>query len=75
MNPILRFIDWMLREHAAFISGLFVYVAVPLTAWYVGRRSGKKNQDKPHVCSGDSAARGNIVGRAADHPLEFRVAG
>lgn len=49
MNPIFRFIDWMLREHGAFISGLFVYVAVPLTAWYLGRRSVKKKTKTSHT--------------------------
>jgi hypothetical protein len=75
MNPIFRFIDWMLREHGAFISGLFIYLAVPLTAWYLGRRSGEKNQDEPHICSGDSISCANIVGSAVRYPLEFRVAG
>jgi hypothetical protein len=42
MNPIFRFIDWMLREHGAFVFGLFVYVAVPLAAWFFGRRAGRK---------------------------------
>jgi hypothetical protein len=49
MNPIFRLIDWMLREHGAFVSGLFVYVAVPLTAWYVGQRSGKKKTKTSHT--------------------------
>jgi hypothetical protein len=39
----------MLRERGAFISGLFVYVAVPLTAWYLGRRSGKKKTKTSHT--------------------------
>ena len=43
MNPVFRLVDWMLREHGAFVSGCFVYVIVPLTAWYLGRRAGRKN--------------------------------
>ncbi|HEX3719641.1 MAG TPA: hypothetical protein VH595_16940 [Verrucomicrobiae bacterium] len=49
MNPILRLIDWTLREHGAFVSGLFVYVAVPLTAWWLGRRSGRKKLKGNHT--------------------------
>ena len=49
MNPIFRLIVWMLREHGAFVSGLFVYVAVPLIAWYFGRRSGRKKTKTSHT--------------------------
>jgi hypothetical protein len=49
MNPIFRFIDWMLREHGGLYFCLFVYVAVPLTAWYLGRRSVKKKTKTSHT--------------------------
>jgi hypothetical protein len=49
MNPIFRFIDWMLREHGSFVSGLFVYVAVPLIAWHLGRRAGRKKTNGNHT--------------------------
>ena len=49
MNPVFRFIDWMLREHGAFVSGLIVYVAIPLTAWYLGRRAGRKKTKGNHT--------------------------
>jgi hypothetical protein len=49
MNPLFRFIDWMLREHGALVSGCFVYVAVPLTAWYFGRRAGRKKLKGNHT--------------------------
>ncbi len=49
MIPTFRFIDWMLREHGAFVSGLFVYVAIPLTAWYLGRRAGRKKLKGNHT--------------------------
>jgi hypothetical protein len=49
MNPIFRFIDWMLRERGAFVFGLFVYVAVPLAAWFFGRRAGRKKTKRNHT--------------------------
>jgi hypothetical protein len=42
MNPILRFVDWLIREHGDSLGRLFVYVAVPLAAWYLGRRMGRR---------------------------------
>jgi len=32
MNMIFRLIIWVLQNYGAFVSGLFVYVAVPLIA-------------------------------------------
>jgi hypothetical protein len=49
MNPVFRFIDWMLREHGAFVSDVIVYVAIPLTAWYLGRRAGRKKTKGNHT--------------------------
>jgi hypothetical protein len=49
MNPIFHLVDWMLREHGSLISGLFIYVTVPLTAWYLGRRSGRKKTKTSHT--------------------------
>ncbi|MGP8237988.1 MAG: hypothetical protein ACLQVW_21605 [Limisphaerales bacterium] len=49
MNPVFRFIDWTLREHGAFVSGCFVYVAVPLAAWYLRRRTGRKKLTGNHT--------------------------
>jgi hypothetical protein len=46
MNPIFRFIDWLLREHGAFVSGLFVYIGLPLTSWFLGRRSERKKRKR-----------------------------
>jgi hypothetical protein len=72
MNPILRFIIWMLREHGAFISGLFVYVAVPLIAWCLGRCSARKKTKTGHtfvlVIRPPAATSSDV---AACHPLEF----
>ena len=47
MNPIFRFLDWMLREHGGFLSGLVVYVAIPLAA--LERRSGRKKVKQGHT--------------------------
>jgi hypothetical protein len=49
MNPILRFIDWLIRQHCDLLGGLFVYVAVPLAAWYLGPRSGGKAVQGHHT--------------------------
>ena len=76
MIPIFRFIDWMLREHGAFISGSVRLCGCPTHRLVFGAAfREKENQDKRYVCLGDSAARANIVGRAARDPLEFRAAG
>jgi hypothetical protein len=36
-------------ERGAFVSGLFVYVAVPLIAWYLGLRAGQKKTKGNHT--------------------------
>ncbi|MGH7978583.1 MAG: hypothetical protein ACREE6_04365 [Limisphaerales bacterium] len=42
MNTILHFLDWLIQAHGDLLSGLFVYVGLPLIAWFLGRRSGRK---------------------------------
>ncbi len=49
MNPIFRLIIWVLQYHGAFVSGLFVYVAVPHIAACFGRRSGRKKTKASHT--------------------------
>jgi hypothetical protein len=49
MNPIFHLIVWMLQKHGTFVSGLFVYVAVPLIAGCFGRRSGRKKTKASHT--------------------------
>lgn len=49
MNSIFRLIIWVLQNHGAFVSGVFVYVAVPLIAWCFGRRSGRKKTKAGHT--------------------------
>jgi hypothetical protein len=49
MNPIFRLIVWLLRDHGAFVSGCFVYIVVPLVAWYLGRRAGRKKLKGNHT--------------------------
>jgi hypothetical protein len=69
MNPVFRFIDWMLREHGAFVSDVIVYVAIPLTAWYLGRRAGrKKTKGNPHLHLGYTTANG-VDGCSARHSV------
>jgi hypothetical protein len=49
MNPIFRLIVWTLQDHGTFVSGLFAYVIVPLIAWCLGRRSGRKKTKAGHT--------------------------
>jgi hypothetical protein len=42
MNPILHFLDWLIRVHGQALCNLFVYVGVPVIAWLLGRRAGRK---------------------------------
>jgi hypothetical protein len=49
MSPIFHLIVWMLQKHGTFVSGLFVYVAVPLMAGCFGRRSGRKKTKAGHT--------------------------
>lgn len=42
MNPILKFIDWLIQAHGEALTNLFVYVAIPYVAWLLGRRAGRK---------------------------------
>jgi hypothetical protein len=46
MNPILHFVDWLIRQHGQLISRTFVYICVPLTAWLLGRRVGRKKRKR-----------------------------
>ncbi|MGA9452414.1 MAG: hypothetical protein WBW41_13845 [Verrucomicrobiia bacterium] len=49
MNPILHFLDVLIRQHGAALTNLFVYVVIPLTAWFFGRRSGRKKLKTSHT--------------------------
>jgi hypothetical protein len=46
MNPILHFLDWFIRQHGQLVSRLFVYIALPLAAWFLGRRSERKKRKR-----------------------------
>jgi ACR3 family arsenite efflux pump ArsB len=49
MNPILQFLDYLIRQHGEAIENLFVYVVIPLTAWLLGRRAGRKKVKQSHT--------------------------
>jgi hypothetical protein len=49
MNPILHFLDWLIRQHGPLISGIFVYICIPLTAWLLGRRAGRKKRKRSNT--------------------------
>jgi nicotinamide riboside transporter PnuC len=42
MNPVLHFLDWLIQAHGETLTNLFVYVGLPLIAWFLGRRSARK---------------------------------
>lgn len=42
MNPILDFLDVLIRQHGEALTNLFVYVVFPLIAWFFGQPSGRK---------------------------------
>jgi hypothetical protein len=49
MNPILHFLDTLIRQHGQALTNLFVYGVMPLTAWLLGRRSGRKKLKTSHT--------------------------
>jgi hypothetical protein len=42
LAPVFHFLDRMIHEHGDILYMLFVYVAVPLAAWLLGRRCARK---------------------------------
>ncbi|MGH7952162.1 MAG: hypothetical protein ACREFE_09620 [Limisphaerales bacterium] len=40
----MQFFDWLIREHGNFLTKLFLYVGLPLAAWFLGRRAGRKKR-------------------------------
>jgi hypothetical protein len=49
MNSILHFIDWLIRLLGDLICRLFMYVGLPLMAWLLGRRSGRKKRKQSNT--------------------------
>jgi hypothetical protein len=49
MNPILHFVDWLIRQHGQLVSQLFVYVALPFAAWLLGKRSERKKRKRSNT--------------------------
>lgn len=42
LAPVFRFLGSAIQEHADVFLTLFVYIGLPLIAWFWGRRSGRK---------------------------------
>ncbi|HEV2328205.1 MAG TPA: hypothetical protein VGY56_05380 [Verrucomicrobiae bacterium] len=42
MNPILQFLDWLIRAHGEALLNLLTYFGIPYIAWLLGRRAGRK---------------------------------
>ena len=49
LKPVFHFLDRMIHEHGEAFYMLLVYVAVPLIAWTLGRRSGRKKTKARHT--------------------------
>jgi hypothetical protein len=49
MNPILYFLDWLIRAHGEALTSLFVYVDIPYFAWLLGWRAGRKKTKQSHT--------------------------
>jgi hypothetical protein len=49
LAPVFRFLDTLIHEHGDSLYLLFVYIAVPLVAWLLGRHSGRKKVKRGHT--------------------------
>lgn len=49
MNPVLHFLDWLIRQHGDLICALFVYIGLPLVAWLLGRRAGREKRKRSNT--------------------------
>ncbi len=49
LKPVFHFLDRMIHDHGDAFYMVFVYVAVPLIAWILGRRSGRKKTKARHT--------------------------
>ena len=49
LASVFRFLDSLIREHGDLILTLLVYVGLPLIAWILGRRSGRKTLKPSHT--------------------------
>jgi hypothetical protein len=49
LAPVFHFIGSIIREHGDVFLTLFVYVGLPLIAWFLGRRAGRKRVKRGHT--------------------------
>ncbi len=49
LAPVFHFLDRIIHEHGDILSALLVYLAIPLIAWILGRRSGRKKLKQSHT--------------------------
>jgi hypothetical protein len=49
LKPVFHFLDRLIHEHGDILYLLFAYVAIPLIAWILGRRSGRKKINQSHT--------------------------
>jgi hypothetical protein len=49
LEPVFRFLDRQIHENGDVLYLLLVYLAIPLIAWLLGRRSGRKKLKQSHT--------------------------
>lgn len=49
LEPVFRFLDRQIHENGDALYMLLVYIAVPLVAWLLGRRAGRKRIKRGHT--------------------------
>lgn len=49
LAPVFQFLDRMIHEHGDILYMLLVYIAVPIVAWLLGRRAGRKKIKRGHT--------------------------
>jgi hypothetical protein len=69
MNPVFRFIDWMLREHGALVSGPYRLCRDSAHRLVFGAAGGaEENEGKPYVHLGYTIANG-VDGSSAHYSV------
>jgi ACR3 family arsenite efflux pump ArsB len=49
LQPVFHFLARLIQKHGDILYVVLVYVAIPLVAWILGRRSGRKKLKQSHT--------------------------
>jgi hypothetical protein len=49
LNQVFHLLDRLIHDHGNVLFALCVYVAIPIIAWLLGRRSGRKKLRTSHT--------------------------